>query len=244
MDRISLPKRWFDAGIFLSLDLTKSFFVDLWVPWDDHLKLQHDLRALVSDALEGDAYYTDQDARGYRVMEWFYSTHGSQKFQELNSWIRNIVVLEGPDRLGETFWSSVSYRISYQAEGETRAPEWMVRLMKEIASFRQDLKSELDDKFETAEDQPLQEWDQRLLEAENSSQDAVVIKASLVASYNTFLAAWERYCSTLDYAQLYQIWKVGKKVAAEVGIDPSELVFPGSWRFELAPLLSRFAPRS
>jgi hypothetical protein len=244
MDRMSLPKRWFEAGMFLSLDLTQPFFVDLWVPWDDHLTLQHDLRALLADTLEGEAYYTDQDARGYRVMEWFHFTYGSQKFQELNSWIRNIVVLEGPDRPGETFWTSLSFRISHESEDESGGNQWMVRLMKEVASFQQTLSSPLNDKTEAAEELTPTEWDERVFEVSGSSIDSTVITASLIAEYNIFLAAWERHCSRLDYAELYQLWKVGKEVAAEVGIDPSELVFPGSWRFELAPFLSRFATSS
>lgn len=239
MHRISLPKRWFEGGMFLSLDLTRSFFVDLWVAWDDPLKLQHDLRALLSDALEEEAYYTDQDARGYRIMEWFYSTYGAQKFQELNSWIRNIAVLEGPDRVAETFWSALSYRISGQTEAETTAPEWVGLLMKEVASFQRTLRSRLDEKIETAEDLPLHEWDERVFEVSDSSADAVLMNASLIAGYNIFLIAWERYSSTLSYAELYEIWKVGKEIAAKDGMDP--LVFPGSWRFELAPFLSRFA---
>lgn len=241
MDRMSLAKRWFEASVFLSTDLTQAFFEDLWVPCEDHLKLQRELRTLLSDALTEEAYYTDQDARGYQIMEWFYTNYGAQKFQEFNSWIRNVVVLEGPDRLGETFWSSVSYRISYQAEGETTAPAWMVLLMKEVASFQQDLKSPLDNKIEAAEDQPLHDWDQRLLEVQDSPADAVLIKASLIAAYNIFVMTWERYGSTLSYAELNEIWQVGKQVSVTLGMDPSELVFPGAWRFELAQFLSKFA---
>jgi hypothetical protein len=240
MDRIPLTKRWFEGSVFLSTDLTQSFFDDLWVPCENHLELQRGLRTLLSDALEGEAYYTNQDPRGYRIMEWFYSNYGAQRFQEFNSWIRHILVLEGPDRTGETFWTPLTYQISNQTEGETTAPEWIVLLMKEVASFQQTLKSPLDDKIEVAEDQPLHEWDQRVLEIQDSSADAVLTKASLIAEYNIFLTAWERDCTALQYAELYQIWQLGKNTGVTLGMDPADLAFPGAWRFELVQFLSKF----
>jgi hypothetical protein len=109
-----------------------------------------------------------------------------------------------------------------------------------IPAKQRNTNASLEDKIERAEAQDLSEWDSRVLEIDDSTADAVLTKVSLIAEYNIFLAAWERYASTLSYAELHQLWVKGKELAAEL-LMPAGLVFPGSWRFELASLLNKFS---
>jgi len=102
-------------------------------------------------------------------------------------------------------------------------------------------KQDLDDRMDAVENQKLSEWDQKLLAIQDSSQNALVTKMSLIAEYNIFLGAWERHCAKLQYSQLYELWKWGKHVSDVIGMDDLEVLFPGGWRFELADLLDQFA---
>lgn len=242
MTRLSLPKRWLEGAMFLSLDLIAPFFEDLWIPVEDRISFQSKLRELLDDLLVEEHYYSvERVAIGYRVMDWFYRTPELPSPELLGSWIRNVLVLEGPDRPGETLWTPLSYRIPQKYENEQEARTNAVRNLATVAAIESERKALLQSKRETAEDQELGEWDTRVLELQNCPQDAVVTKASLTAEYNIFSAAWEQQCAALDYAELYELWLLGREVVPTMGIDESDLPFPGSWRFELTPLMRKFA---
>lgn len=113
--------------------------------------------------------------------------------------------------------------------------------MTAVASFERERRALLESKLEAAGDQEPVEWDTRMLEALHAAPDDIVTQASLTAKYNIFLSAWERHCAELDYSALYQLWLLGREVAPTIGMKESEIAFPGSWRFELLPLIRKFA---
>ena len=237
----TLAERWFEGAVFLSLDLTRQFFVDLWVPLDDAAKFQSELRRLLEACLDEESYYSEQEALGYRVMEWVHNTYGSEHFEAFSFWIRSILVVEGPDRPGETLWSSLSFEMARQFENNSSAPKWMAQLMTAIVSLERSKRRQFDVKLEAAEDQELGPWDRHVLAIKDSSMDAVLTNTSLIGTYNIFLAAWEKHASNVGYAELHQLWQLGKEMAVDLGMDPSDLVFPGVWRFESLQLITKFA---
>lgn len=241
MGQLSLCERWIKGAVFLSLDLTVSLFEDLWVPVDDRVRFQNELRKLLEGLLVGDSYYSlDRAALGYRVMEWF---HGTTELTPdiFNSWIRNILVLEGPDRPGETRWTSLSFRIPGSFETEQGPTARLVHDMSAVASLQHDKRAQLASKLEALEEEGLVEWDARVLKMLQVEPDDILTKAALTAEYNIFLSGWERYCAELDYSALYRLWLLGRAVAPTIGMSESDIAFPGSWRFELLPLLRKFA---
>lgn len=241
MTRLSLSQRWLEGALFLSLDMVTPLFEDLWVPVDDPLRFQNKLRTLLDGLFVDESYHlSNRAALEYRVMEWF---HGTPELSPelLSSWIRNILVLEGPDRPGETRWTSLSFRIPQRNESERGPRERLVHEMTAVASFERERRAPLESKLEIAGDQDLGEWDARILEFQDSSQDVIVTKAALITEYNIFLAGWERHCAELDYSALYQLWLLGREAAPAMGMKEADIAFPGSWRFELLPFLRKFA---
>lgn len=217
------------------------FFEDLWVSVEDPIHFQNKLRQLLNGLLVDESYhFSNQAALEYRVMEWFYSTPELSP-ELLSLWIRNILVLEGPDRPGETRWTSLSFRIPQRNETERGSRERLAHEMTAVASFERERRALLESKLEAAGDQEPVEWDTRMLEALHAAPDDIVTQASLTAKYNIFLSAWERHCAELDYSALYQLWLLGREVAPTIGMKESEIAFPGSWRFELLPLIRKFA---
>jgi hypothetical protein len=235
---LTLADRWAQGAWFLSLKLTRPFFADLWVPIDNGAHLQNGLRELLVGSVSEAGYYAEQAALGWRVMDWYQSTYGWESFHLLNLWIHSILLLEGPDRPGETFWTPLSFELARRFESNVSTPNSIV--MTSVVSFERVKRSEFEKRVETVEDHELDTWDERVLIFRDSSADSVMTKVSLIGEYNIFLTAWEIHCSDLEYAQLYQLWEVGKEVAIDLGMEASDLVFPGSWRFEVPQLLSRF----
>lgn len=239
--RFTFAERWFEGALFLSQDLTRPFFTNLWVPIEDAAEFQSELRILLKDSLNEERYYSEREALGYRVIEWFHNAYGSGNSEVFSSWINNILVLEGPDRLGETLWSALSFNIARRVENGSSTPEWIGQVMADITSFQRIQGASFDDKIDGAEDQELGEWDARLLNVTASSADATMIKVSLIGHYNIFFASWEKHGSGLEYPELCQLWQFAKDLATDVAMDPSDIGFPGVWRFGLPELLMKFA---
>ncbi len=239
---LSSSQRWLEGALFLSLDLVTPLFEDLWVPVEDPIRFQNKLRQLLDGLLVDESYHSvDREALKYRVLEWFHTTPELASTELFSSWIRNILVLEGPDRPGETRWTSLSFRIPQRYETEQGPRERLVREMTAVASFERDKGAPLESRLEAAGDQELVEWDARVLGFRDSSQDVIVTKVALITEYNIFLAGWEQHCAELDYSALYQLWLLGREVAPAMGMKESDIAFPGSWRFELLPLIRKFA---
>ena len=237
----TFAERWLEGALFLSLELTRPFFQDLWVPIKDAVKFQTDLRVVLKDSVNEESYYSEREALGYGVIEWFHSTYGPHEFEVFSSWIGKILVVQGPDRPGETFWSALSSEMVRQFESNSPMPEWIGRLMTTVASFERLRMSQFEEKMEAAEDYELDPWDAHVLAVKDSLLDAVMIKISLVVTYNIFFANWERHGTTLTYPELYELWVLGKKMMPDFGMEASDLVFPGVWRFELHERIRNFA---
>ena len=98
-----------------------------------------------------------------------------------------------------------------------------------------------DDRIDGAEDQELGGWDADVLKITASSADAKMVKVSLIGHYNIFFASWEKHGSGLKYSELRELWQLAKALAPKLSIDPSDIQFPGVWRFEMQELFRGFA---
>jgi hypothetical protein len=95
--------------------------------------------------------------------------------------------------------------------------------------------------LELTEKEDLSPWDSSILSVEYATREGAETTISLISSYNAFLRVWENHCGDLDFEQLQTLWELGKQVSAKVGMQDLKVVFPGSWRFVLRPLLKKFS---
>jgi hypothetical protein len=234
-------ERWLQAVLFLSLDLTRHFFRDLWVPIENAEEFQLELRKTLEQLrVEGFYHGEDRAALTYQIVDWLQSVCPNKAFEEFSTWIRSIFVFEGPDRPGETLWMPISFQLPLRLDTGFQIPVWVQTTISELRLDLQRNKSEFEEQVDAIDDQNLSDWDRQILALQYSSSDAIVTKTSLIVEYNIFLEAWEKHCSKLAYLELYELWQSGKHVAGVLGMDDLELRFPNSWRFEITNLIRRF----
>jgi hypothetical protein len=239
-----LEKRWLRGGLFLSLDMTRPFFAELWVPIETPESFQMQIREFLGPLVTKKSYWDNQSALGYALMEWFHRIAGSDDFARLDWWMRNVMVLEGSDRLAETVWAPISFQVPPRFDVKFFVPEWISKVMREVQSDQRSQRQLIGDKTDALEDQKPSDWDERMFALQDSSADAIVTKITLIVEYNIFLGVWELHCAQLTYSNLFELWKWGEGIALGLGMDDLEVPFPGGWRFEVAAFLSRFASRT
>lgn len=232
-----LEERWLNAALFLSLDVVESFLPDLWIPVTEWRSFNTQLRKLLAPSLV-DIYSERRNEIGYEVVDWYGNTFGRERLLVFNSWIRNVIVLDGPDRPGETLWTPIMHRIA-QSEVAGDIPDWIRSLMRRVRLVQRPQKELLQERLDALDELEGSEWDSQLFQIRDSSLDAVLTTISLVGEYNAFVTAWEQHCSVLNQGELHDLWESGKIVARGMD-DDLELPFPGMWRIELLDFIRNF----
>ena len=233
-------KRWQKTWFFLSLDQIRPYFGELWVFLEDADKFQRDLREILNPWLDKDEYYDDYAPLNYLMVEWFQKQYGAEKLDYLICWARDILFYEGPDRVPETVWSHISYNSPALAT-ELRLSSWVVELMTKLNADQERNMIVLKEKLVIDAQKHLSNWDAKILPIEYSEAEDIRNLVRLIGAYNIFLKSWEKHCSGLSHTELYEIYLVGKQVAAETGMQKLKVAFPGSWRFELRTILQKVA---
>jgi len=232
-----LAKRAKQSWAFLSLDYTGRFFDDLWVPISDVAEFKSSVQSELQSWITEASYHRRGEEMAYALADWYRRTYGQDALDSVLVWMRRIYLFEGPDRLAETVWNIVPRRAASVA-AEFPAHEWVFTLMGDIRQHQELRSAEFDQKFAVAES--LSAWDEHLLAVQYSDQESLDTKIDLINTYNTFLEAWEKFGAQLDFKQLQEVFEVGRKVIEKKPMSDLEVLFPGSWRFELHDLLSRF----
>jgi hypothetical protein len=219
------------------LDYVGQFFEELWVPIRNIPQFQAGVREQLAPWLTEEKYHKEGEALSYAIAEWYQSVYGPDALDTLFLWAREIYLFHGPDRIAEKEWNPIPYRCRDVA-AEFRALEWVFELLTRVRQDQEEKTAAFEDKMIIGA--PLSAWDARVLEVQYASQDGLETTIDLIVTYNIFLEAWEKHCSQLSFEELQSVFEVGKRVAEVQEMQDLEVVFPGSWRFELRKLLDLF----
>ncbi|GEM_PF-3078786 len=233
-----LERTWQEAWFFLSLDVTRPFFKELWFSIDEPMKFQETIRNVIRPTLIDEIYYHNGKSICYQTTSTFLEVYGPTQLNHLALWISRIFLSEGPDRLSETLWQSISLRISAFPNNEYTLPQWILELMSKIREYYETEEQKLEQKIDKVYEDEESEWDTLFFPFQHTDFDNVITTISLISTYNIFVAAWAKHASELSYEQLYELWTLAKPIAVSLKMEEEKLTFPNFWHFELSPFLA------
>jgi hypothetical protein len=229
--------RWQAAWAFLSLSQIRALFKDLWIPIDDTQKFQEELRKMITPWFEDEKYYHESGPFNYALTDWFEERYGEEALSRLSDWVREIFLYEGSDRLPETVWSAISYRLPLNSQRDFDVPKWVLNRMEKVKKEQQKRRASFEKRVGTSRNQLLIKWDSKIHPFQFSTEASILNRSLLIGTYNIFLNAWERHCSELRYEELFEIWTIGRGLAPHIQMQDLDIVFPSSWRFALQKFL-------
>ena len=220
------------AWHFLSSDSTVNFYRDLWVPVDHPSEFRRILNETLNMNEPYKAFVGEVNARVVSRLSSYLST---TELGSLGLWTRSVYVEEGTERVAEKVWNIL---ISQMAN---RPDEFhlgaIYETLRDLQTDKCQREERLEQRFKSltsvdASDSDELDWNRVILE-----------KLELICSLNNFVASWSAHCGSLTPDQLFELFKAGSGLAVSQPIHSRGLPFPGSWQFELAPLLGKEASR-
>lgn len=225
------------AWRLLSLELSATFFREMWVPIDDVEEFQNNLRSCIRNLHAESPHYPFPGQLNALIHIHVVSKLPENDQMLLAFWIRSVYLGDGPDRLAETLWNSLTPKLVNQDElvlGTAQA------MLKSAHSKKLEIRARLREKLEARARLPVSSWDKNQVAQYESGVEAIQTKIQLIASYNAFVACWKHYCDDLSFDQLRLIYETGANVAKARQMMDSGLPFPGSWQLDMLPFLRRF----
>jgi hypothetical protein len=169
---------------------------------------------------------------------WYQKRYGHDYLDMLVRWAQDIFVEEGPDRLAETVWGTIPFKLPPEFDTSYPLPGWIFEIMDTLRNEMRSRLTMLEEKIASEFAGIMSEWDVNMLRNHyESTADALITKIKLIGRYNIFLKMWEEHCGRLDHEKLFEIYGWGKHVASQIGMQDLPVCFPGNWRFEVRPIL-------
>jgi hypothetical protein len=220
-----LRKVWW----FLSLDLTSSFFPDLWVPIADAGSFQQKLRSAIGK-IDDHQLYGMPGEMNARVQAWLLDAYPTDRVQLLMLWARRVYEYSSPQgssRYPETLWSWVVAELCRQQPVKDLS---LAMVLTNIQQSHIDSMDAMQARIEAITS--ITTWDSNLLPVLGSSE-ALINTLRLILSNNAFVSSWQLHGKSLTPDHL----KVLTEFASKSMRLSSGVSFPGSWILDLLPFL-------
>jgi len=188
--------------------------------------------------LVGDEYFRLAGSIHRQIADSFQAEYGSSCFDYLVFWASHIFIKSGPDRISEWQWFHFCLKSppDYPSEYKLSEP-----LSSKLATVKGSLLAGIEefDRQTSIAEQHLSTADLQLMALGQLKPEDVFTSIELIAHLNIFVLAWEQHCGSLSHGDLKELFEWSHYVAPDIGIDQSDIAFPGNWRFELRPAFER-----
>ncbi len=225
--------RWEDFWRFVSLDITRPFFADLWISMPDPENFQSMLRLFLREWLQSGTH--GSETLQSRITQWIERDQGAEQTHYLRDWLGEFFLRPGA-RSTERPWLHLCYD-TYNRLPKVKS---LLRLefFKALADEQIMRETRLDDRMIVARSQK-SEWDSWILTSYGDltvEGEAAII--SLITRGNAFLGLWEKYCGNLAEHDLRLLYHAALRDASNEDAA-RKIPFPGIWRSELRYFLER-----
>lgn len=220
---------WESAWRFLSLHDLRSFFGELWLPFPPN-ELQPALRDILVFRSGQEVYHDSYGIVHAELTARFVELYGSSGFQYLCRWISDRFIDPGlgPEHNWWMLCHDLSRRTEWNHEDDVAVADLLAPLMRDVDVNESRLERLISDVFS----EPEAEWDAKIrLVYDGLERSGNEARISLIASGNSFVCSWERWCDSVSDEVMRHLFRLGQSIAPyEVAVD---LKFPGAWRAEL-----------
>ena len=230
---------WQKMWWFLSLDRTRAFFRDMWVPVEDPAEFQEQVRNQLRQ-IDDQTYYHHPQVGNAIVHSWFSSAYGTDQQELMVLWADHVFITSTPNRLAEDLWGHL---ISFATRpSEEDVPAWARDLFSKLETTDRGESKALEKRIDGEFSSALSEWDRINMPRVASGEENIRDKIGLITRCNTFISSWEVYCSNFGHQELQALYELGQRLAEKRNMADQGVSYPGSWRFELRPFIKKLHP--
>lgn len=225
--------RWHRGWVYLSLDRIHAFRHELWCPLHDDADTSSRIRAAVR-ATAQETGSQRESLLHLTLASWYWLKHGPSDFSRLETWVREVLVLQGSDRETEGRWSRLAFRL---CEPAADVPGWIADGMRQVAARMREFDEGLVARLGDMERAPTSSWDREVMEKEEVRSEDVDAVVRATATYNHFLVSWDAVWRPTELPSLREIHRVAVGLQQRDGGAPQALGFPSTWAYSGARLL-------
>jgi hypothetical protein len=223
------------AFYMLSLDITRSFDKELWLPSQMLVRIQQPIRSYVDSWIQQGSYFNES----YPGIKKALTDIGSNDLSYLINWIDYVYINAGVDRVEEHMWDSLMGTIYNEkcSIDDVHISSFLSSTVSDNRIQYFQLKSKLQNHLGilTARDRKLIDfYGSEVLEVNDimTKSDLVENYISLVSSRNKFVEIFYKYTKEYDQKMMDVILNWARKNADKAHLAPIEIVYPRSWEIK------------
>ena len=220
---VTIPEhRWWNAWVFLSLDMIDPFSNDLWLSFLDLMPLRNILREEIGPYIgHDDRYFDMKEVINARILDRLHND-GHPQFEQMVCWVRQVFEYGGSDRIYVRSWKQIATKTFRDPNPAITGKLALImsRLGQRAIEAGEYIRTNI------RAPQGATPWDEGILAMEELTCENVLTTIRLIMYTNRYLELWNEEAGGLNITELEELYRYGKLIN-------NEICFPNSWRYEL-----------